>query len=250
MNIGSELRQARESRGLSIESVAATTRIRANVLAGIERQDLSALPPRPYARGFVAAYAREVGLDPAETVQGYFAQFEPPAAEVQLGPTTPRVSNGGRRRFRAPAVGLMVLLVAIVAISQWSTEVRDTAEPGAVATSGTNALPAIAPVAAAMGSTAARTPVEPVPLGSALVIVLETERPSWISATADGARVLYRTVPAGTKEILRGSEAITIRAGDAGAIKWSVNGRNTRVMGAPGEVRTVRVTRADARDAR
>jgi cytoskeleton protein RodZ len=250
MNIGSELRQARESRGLSIDAVAATTRIRANVLAGIERQDLSALPPRPYARGFVAAYAREVGLDPTETVQGYFAQFELPPAEVQLAPTTPRVSKEGRRRFRTPAVGLVLLLVAIVAISQWSAEVRNTAEPGAVATSGTNALPAITPVAAAMGSTAARTPAEPVPLGPALVIVLETQRPSWISATADGTRVIYRTVPAGTKEILHGSEAITIRAGDAGAIRWSVNGRDPTVMGAPGEVRTVRVTRADATGAR
>ena len=101
-----------------------------------------------------------------------------------------------------------------------------------------------------MGSTPGRTPAEPVPRGSALVIVLETERPSWISATADGTRVLYRTVPAGTKEILRGSEAITIRVGDAGAIRWSVNARDPTVMGAPGEVRTVRVTRADATGAR
>lgn len=252
MNIGGELRRARESRGLSIEAVAATTRIRAKVLDGIERQDLGALPPRPYGRGFVAAYARELGLDPSDTVRDYFAQFEPPPAEVQPGPAPPpAINTDSRRRFEASAVGLLALLAAVAAITMWNARRVGTGEPGAVATSGITALPSATPASAAVSPTAggapAGTPVSPAP---PLVIVLETERPSWISATVDGTRVLYRTVPAGTKEVLRGFEAITIRVGDAGAIRWSVNGRDAAVMGAPGEVRTVGVGRADATRAR
>jgi hypothetical protein len=66
-----------------------------------------------------------------------------------------------------------------------------------------------------------------------------------VSATADGTRVLYRLVDAGTTETLRATREITIRVGDAGAVLWSVNGRQAVPMGHPGEVRTVTVKSED-----
>src|SRR5688572_7199468 len=72
MNVGMQLREAREARGLSLDSLASATRIKVRILEGLERNDLSAAPPRPYTRGFVAAYAREVGLDADQIARSYF----------------------------------------------------------------------------------------------------------------------------------------------------------------------------------
>ena len=64
MDIGARLRDAREARGLSIDAVSRSTRVQSRILSAIERNDSMCLPPRPYGRGFVRAYASEVGLDP------------------------------------------------------------------------------------------------------------------------------------------------------------------------------------------
>jgi cytoskeleton protein RodZ len=75
MDIGGQLRSAREARGLSLATLAQRTRVPERALAAIERNDASALPPHPFDRGFVRTYAAEVDLDPDRMVRDYFAQF-------------------------------------------------------------------------------------------------------------------------------------------------------------------------------
>jgi transcriptional regulator with XRE-family HTH domain len=61
--IGSVLAAERTRRGLSLEMVAAATRIRIGHLAAIERGDLEALPGPVYARGYLRAYATYLGIE-------------------------------------------------------------------------------------------------------------------------------------------------------------------------------------------
>lgn len=60
------MRRAREAAGLSIEDVAAQTRVTLRHLKALEAGDYQALPGTTYCAGFARAYARVVGLD--ETV--------------------------------------------------------------------------------------------------------------------------------------------------------------------------------------
>ena len=50
--VGDRLREAREAKGLSIEQVAAETRIHQRHLATLEAGNFGALPSRTYAVGF------------------------------------------------------------------------------------------------------------------------------------------------------------------------------------------------------
>jgi cytoskeleton protein RodZ len=61
--IGSSLREARESRGVELGQVAAATRIRTRYLAALENERFEALPGRAYARAFLREYAEFLGLD-------------------------------------------------------------------------------------------------------------------------------------------------------------------------------------------
>ena len=61
--IGEQLRAAREARGLTLEQLAAETRIPQRHLQTIEAGEFSALPARTYAIGFSRTYAKAVGLD-------------------------------------------------------------------------------------------------------------------------------------------------------------------------------------------
>jgi cytoskeleton protein RodZ len=61
--VGAQLKAAREARGMSLEQVAAETRIPQRHLQTIEAGDFAGLPARTYAIGFARTYARSVGLD-------------------------------------------------------------------------------------------------------------------------------------------------------------------------------------------
>lgn len=65
---GEELQRTRERRGLSLDDMAARTKISGSLFAGLERGDLSRWPSGIFRRAFVRAYAQAVGLDPEETV--------------------------------------------------------------------------------------------------------------------------------------------------------------------------------------
>lgn len=62
-SIGDQLRAARESKGLSVEQVAAETRIAQRYIEDIEAGQYDELPGRTYAIGFARTVAKVVGLD-------------------------------------------------------------------------------------------------------------------------------------------------------------------------------------------
>jgi TonB family protein len=68
---GAWLAAAREASGLALGEAADKTHIKEQHLEAIEKLDLSALPARPYAIGFVRAYADFLGLPSDEVVERF-----------------------------------------------------------------------------------------------------------------------------------------------------------------------------------
>ena len=64
--VGQRLRAAREEKGLSLEDVAAQTRIPRRHLESLETSDWERLPAPTYTNGFAKSYATVVGLDRVE----------------------------------------------------------------------------------------------------------------------------------------------------------------------------------------
>jgi hypothetical protein len=69
---------------------------------------------------------------------------------------------------------------------------------------------------------------------------LVTSRHVWVRVTVDGERVLERELPPGARIPLSARQEIVVRAGDAGAVRVSVRGRDEGPVGGDGQV----VTRA------
>ena len=78
---GSRLREERERRKISLDSIAATTKVSVALYEGLERGDVSRWPSGIFRRSFVRAYATAIGLDPDAIVREFFEQF--PDAEPQ-----------------------------------------------------------------------------------------------------------------------------------------------------------------------
>ena len=63
MSVGEVLRRTREHKGLTIVYIADRLKIRQGYLEALEKDDVSILPGRVYAIGFVRSYAGFLGLD-------------------------------------------------------------------------------------------------------------------------------------------------------------------------------------------
>lgn len=68
---GEALKEIREAKNTTLESIAERTRISKRYLQAIEDEDPENFPETVYLKGYLRQYAREIGLDPAQVVQHY-----------------------------------------------------------------------------------------------------------------------------------------------------------------------------------
>jgi cytoskeleton protein RodZ len=83
MGIGSDLQKARELRGLKLEDVSKRTRIAPKYLEAIEEDRYDVFPSHTYARGFIRAYAKVVGMDPQLLTRQFNSQVQPTEVRIE-----------------------------------------------------------------------------------------------------------------------------------------------------------------------
>lgn len=69
--LGDRLREARTSKGYSLDDLQSITKIQKRYLSGIENEDYSMMPGSFYVRAFIKQYAEAVGLDADEMLSLY-----------------------------------------------------------------------------------------------------------------------------------------------------------------------------------
>jgi len=265
-DFGGKLRLARERRGISVRQIAASTKISVAALEALERNDVSKLPGGIFSRAFVRSYALEVGLDPDETVHEFLERFQPDATPVSAAPAaiTEEESSFESQQRMARVVFLLVLisLPLIGAVLYLTLRApRSAPEPAAATTESTSA-PTSGSDAATGGSTtpvipsagrtsAPRTPdvgaaVPATAAANTMEITLELQPTGdcWVKLTVDGQRAFSRVMHAGEKEVRLVRDSAVIAVGNAGTFAYSINGRPGKPLGADGQVRTARITRA------
>jgi curved DNA-binding protein CbpA len=72
---GSVLKALRESRKLSIDQIAALSKVGGRFLRALEEDRHDALPGRVFARGFLIEYARAIRVSESEIVERYLRQW-------------------------------------------------------------------------------------------------------------------------------------------------------------------------------
>lgn len=243
--IGSRLHQAREQRGLSLLDIANATKISMTALKAIERNDFARLPGGVFRRAYVRAFAAEVGLNADEVVREYRSVFEPEIPADQL--LVHRTGCEGRAH-RPSGVATAAVVGAVVLIGGFllSKPARIPQEPPERTLNEVVAGPpdSTAPIDESDGFEESSFAATAVAEGGAPALRLEILATGlcWVSAAADGERVLYRLMHPGERTLVEARSAIALRVGDAGALTYSVNGTTGRPLGQTGEAVTVRIT--------
>jgi transcriptional regulator with XRE-family HTH domain len=109
--LGKYLKTKREVRGLSIEEAAESTKIRERFLKAIEEDRYELLPPGLYVRGFLAAYAKYLGLDPNDVVLRYQKYLE----ELTISKKRPLEQREPQKQISSSRMrDMLYLLLAIL----------------------------------------------------------------------------------------------------------------------------------------
>jgi transcriptional regulator with XRE-family HTH domain len=238
-DIGSRLRQARQRRELSLRDIANATKISMRALTAIEQNEFGRLPGGVFSRAYVRAFAAEVGLDADELVREYRSRFEPePVADRQpvhgAGWDGRALGLGGIAAGALACVGLLagglLLLSGPRTVPPVLPDERLVLNQPATGLAGTTESIADSEgVAPSLATPVADTHE------AALRLEMQFTGWCWVSAAADGERVLYRLMRPGEKTLLEARRAITLRLGDASAVIYSVNGATGQSLGGRGE---------------
>lgn len=94
-SFGARLRRHREDRQVSLAEVAEQTKIKASLLDGLERDDISQWPAGIFRRAYVRAYAAAIGFDPDVAVREFITLHPDPI----VMPETPPPPGGLRGLF-------------------------------------------------------------------------------------------------------------------------------------------------------
>lgn len=228
-SVGERLRAAREEKGLSLEDIAAETRIPLRHLESLESGDWEKLPAPTYSVGFAKSYAAALGLDRAEIGEQLRAEMggvrNDSSTIEHFEPADP-----ARTMPKWLVISAIVAIVAVVLLFTWLRN-RSLTEPDIPqATVAGPAAPQTAPPASipqpAQAPATAQGPV-----------VLAATAPAWVQVKDQGKTLFEGLLqPGQTFQVPPTATAPTLRAGAPESLRITVGGKVAPPVGPAGEV--------------
>jgi len=277
VDIGVNLRQAREARGVSIEDVSGVLKIRVDHLKSLENDDFEALPADVYAIGFIRTYATYLELNAGELINRYKAIMTPPNAEET--PYDPQAESEQISIAVKFAIGAVVIFAVYIlwliaggasgpepsaktvsapvesstsqSANSASTKSADASQAKAKVATKPPVAKAPAPTAVAKPAALAldplRTPIEVEPIAALEPaapqgkIEIRAVRRTWLRIeNTQGQVLLSSIVTDGDSFELTLETPYTLATRDAGALQYVVDGQAVGTVGRRSQILTAR----------
>ncbi len=248
--IGDLLRRERERQNLSIKDIEKATSIRALYIDAIEKGEYKTLPGEVYAKGFVRNYANYLKLNANEIVNAFNEEMHPQeemqdAAGASSAEEARQEQSAERNReeYRGPKItslesypmekkshGVRNALMVAAAVFV-------VAFAALIAFGGDEEPSAPAPRAKTQTQQGQKqTEAAPKPAADGVEMKLSFTDRCWTEVVVDGKTEFEGTAEKGKVLTLKGKDKVRITAGNAGALHYSLNGKDMGAIGQKGEV--------------
>jgi cytoskeletal protein RodZ len=244
-----ELRTAREARGMSLDDIAQSTLINIDFLRAIEAGNTDILPAA-YVRAFLRAYATTVGLDPSYVMHRFEGKTgtPPPTPPVQpqaIAHNPPEDSTSSflaRSSVRTWGVTLAVVfgVAAIIYLTQYESPAPARNPEVPIGTILKETERRLMPK-----DTAAAAPVtQPGSSRDSLVLHATILDTVWIQIAIDANPPADYLFPPGSRRQWKARDRFIVTLGNAGGVQFHLNARDLGALGKRGAVlRDVELTR-------
>lgn len=220
VTVGQRLREAREAKKLSVEEIAASTRIPTRHLMALESSEWDKLPAATYSIGFAKNYAGAVGLDRTEI--GDALREEMGGSRPVYGqPEVFEAADPARTMPKGLVIGALLLLALVVAGLMWARGRSLEADPVETANVSEPVANAIAP--------------PPAPVTAGPVVITATDR-VWVDIR-DGQAILKQgELAAGERyEVPATAVAPTVTTGKPESLTITVGTQAAAAIGPAGQ---------------
>ncbi|OZU90255.1 helix-turn-helix domain-containing protein [Virgibacillus indicus] len=125
MEIGARLKEAREAKNISLDSLQETTKIQKRYLLAIEEGNFHILPGKFYTRAFIKEYANAVGLNSNDLLEEYKEEIPKTEEESDIQYTRIQRSRKENNNDKSPAIFsifptiIVVLLIIGIFFVAW-----------------------------------------------------------------------------------------------------------------------------------
>ncbi|MDO8589529.1 MAG: DUF4115 domain-containing protein [Armatimonadota bacterium] len=235
-SIGQTLRQHRENLGISLAEVHSATRITPQNLEALEEERFDIFPNKVYTRAFLRDYANFLGLDSGVLLEQYELHLSPNHREAPAIAAS-KPSDGATTVVRAFAILIILVVVGLAAYKPLARSIRGLANRDR------------APVVADNDDSAPIPPPKPIPVTTptpkptpapqppdGVNFVVDVVSTSWIRVTVDGKRAFEGMLGPPHQLSWRAERAVVFRAGNAGGVRLTVNGRKLPPLGNIGQI--------------
>jgi len=245
MSTGSELRDRRESAGISLEVLSSITSIRLGLLSQMEANDFSKCGGDTYARGHLKNIAQRLGLEGNHFVEMFnteHAEDRRGIHELLVDNNVAAIPREARKlSWKVPALfSVLVLLVAgtvqIVLSNQSSTPsvvATPTASPSISPSISPTISPSISPEITTETATAAPevSPSVSAATTPVTLILAATRGNSFINVVVDGKSVIKGSIFQGETKSFSATTSISVYLSNPAGLDVTHNGKLLSPLG-------------------
>jgi len=232
--IGSQMRQIRQEKSVSIDEIATKTRIQARLLVAIEEGNLDHLPEPVYIQGLIKQFAEALGLNGRE----YAGAFPTGRQTYTIEPSWRQLPAAQLRPLHLYLFYILLIVASVTGLSYLveSRTAQETPEPQP-----TQEQVVEKPIEEdnSQPQLASATPPSEKTQEHPIEIKVSIKKDSWVRVTSDGEEIYEGILAAGENQKWTGEEKLTLRAGNAGGVVVEYNQQSPTVLGESGEVKQV-----------
>ena len=248
-SFGASLRRERELRGVSLQEIAASTKIGVSMLKAIEEDRFDKLPQGLFVRGFVREYARFLALDEQKilTELSFHASQAPVVETVSREPGSRISSRLAARLVNGGLIAGVFGLVVILILSPRFSARTPAASPVPAVDAPAPAPSVSANGPEAQGTQVASTAASVLPgtsvstqasvLPQPLQLTLTATEDCWIGLDVGGDRVENRVLKKGESFSIVARQNASLAVGNAGGLLVAIDSGPARPLGNRGEVK-------------
>ncbi len=244
MAVGEILRRTRVHYGQTLEQIETILRIRASQLGALEKGDISQLPGRVYAIGFVRSYSEYLGLDGDKMVHLFKEQSVGRQKKPDLSfPVPASESKVPNAMIIGGSVFGFVVLIGFISFMMFPGAQKNGIPPvpDQLTKSQLNEAPSLVEQQSPekeKSDSASKDVAEAAPAAGAGRVVLEIVDSSWIEIRdAKGAAILRQVLKPGDIYYVPDEPGLLMATGNAGGIKVKVDGKEIAPLGEAGQIK-------------
>lgn len=227
MSLGSELKSARTAAGLSVEELAARTRIRTALIKELENDNFINCGGDTYARGHIRAIARTLEINGDQLLLEFSETFSPeerPMMDLLVENSAARPPREKKPISWKVLSGIAASIVVVVASVQFVVVINKSNE-------------SVKPLALSATAPETKDPAVATKVSGVNLILTGVNGVSWVGIFDSSNNQIYSgRILRGESQVFTDNQSLYVVIGNAGAININLNGADLGLTGALGEV--------------